>query len=62
MAPINGVNRTFCSFKVANEAKVSVKKQALRLKWLSKDMNEHDQYMADFEAIFDDLERLGPEL
>ncbi|PSV35088.1 methyltransferase [Photobacterium sp. GB-27] len=35
-------------------------KQALRLKWLSKDMNEHEQYMADFEAIFDDLERLGP--
>lgn len=35
-------------------------KQALRLKWLSKDMNEHEQYMADFEAIFDDLERLSP--
>ncbi|WP_210448807.1 MerR family transcriptional regulator [Vibrio crassostreae] len=35
-------------------------KQALRLKWLSKDMNEHDQYMADFGAIFEDLERLGP--
>lgn len=35
-------------------------KQALRLKWLSKDMNEHDQYMADFEAIFQGLDRLGP--
>ncbi|MEZ8917885.1 MerR family transcriptional regulator [Vibrio lentus] len=35
-------------------------KQALRLKWLSKDMNEHDQYMADFGAIFEGLERLGP--
>lgn len=35
-------------------------KQALRLKWLSKDMNEHEQYMADFEAIFQGLERLGP--
>ncbi len=35
-------------------------KQALRLKWLSKDMNEHEQYMADFEQIFDGLERLGP--
>ncbi|ULN66310.1 MerR family transcriptional regulator [Vibrio gigantis] len=35
-------------------------KQALRLKWLSKDMNEHEQYMADFSAIFDGLERLGP--
>jgi DNA-binding transcriptional MerR regulator/ubiquinone/menaquinone biosynthesis C-methylase UbiE len=35
-------------------------KQALRLKWLSKDMNEHEQYMADFDAIFRGLERLGP--
>ncbi len=35
-------------------------KQALRLKWLSKDMNEHEQYMADFEAIFLGLDRLGP--
>ncbi len=35
-------------------------KQALRLKWLSKDMNVHEQYMADFEAIFQGLERLGP--
>ncbi|MCG9729902.1 MerR family transcriptional regulator [Shewanella sp. Isolate13] len=35
-------------------------KQALRLKWLSKDMNEHEQYMADFELIFDGLTRLGP--
>lgn len=34
--------------------------QALRLKWLSKDMNEHEQYMADFEAIFRGLDRLGP--
>ncbi|MEZ9856289.1 methyltransferase, partial [Vibrio breoganii] len=35
-------------------------KQALRLKWLSKDMNDHDQYMADFEVIFEGLQRLGP--
>lgn len=35
-------------------------KQALRLKWLSKDMNEHEQYMADFELIFEGIERLGP--
>lgn len=35
-------------------------KNALRLKWLSKDMNEHEQYMADFESIFQDLDRLGP--
>lgn len=35
-------------------------KQALRLKWLSKDMNEHEQYMVDFERIFDGLDRLGP--
>jgi DNA-binding transcriptional MerR regulator/predicted O-methyltransferase YrrM len=35
-------------------------KQALRLKWLSKDMNEHDHYMADFERILDGFDRLGP--
>lgn len=35
-------------------------KQALRLKWLSKDMNEHEHYMADFEEIFFGLQRLGP--
>lgn len=35
-------------------------KQALRLKWLSKDMNEHEQYMADFETIFLGLDWLGP--
>ena len=35
-------------------------KQALRLRWLSKDMNAHDEYMADFEEIFMGLERLGP--
>ncbi|WP_151703066.1 MerR family transcriptional regulator [Nitrincola alkalilacustris] len=35
-------------------------KQALHLKWLSKDMNEHDQYMADFMAVFQALERWGP--
>jgi DNA-binding transcriptional MerR regulator/cyclopropane fatty-acyl-phospholipid synthase-like methyltransferase len=34
--------------------------QALHLKWLSKDMNEHDQYMADFMTVFQDLERWGP--
>ncbi|WP_028862123.1 MerR family transcriptional regulator [Psychromonas aquimarina] len=35
-------------------------KEALRLKWLSKDMNEHEQYMADFGRIFKDLDRWGP--
>jgi DNA-binding transcriptional MerR regulator/cyclopropane fatty-acyl-phospholipid synthase-like methyltransferase len=35
-------------------------KDALRLKWLSKDMNEHDSYMADFMKIFETLERWGP--
>lgn len=35
-------------------------KQALHLKWLSKDMNEHDLYMADFMNVFDTLERWGP--
>lgn len=35
-------------------------KEALRLKWLSKDMNEHDLYMADFMRVFETLERWGP--
>ncbi|ADN75979.1 transcriptional regulator, MerR family [Ferrimonas balearica DSM 9799] len=35
-------------------------KEALRLKWLSKDMNEHEQYMADFMAAFETLDRWGP--
>ncbi|GLP97937.1 MerR family transcriptional regulator [Paraferrimonas sedimenticola] len=35
-------------------------KQALRLKWLSKDMNEHDTYMADFMKVYETLERWGP--
>lgn len=35
-------------------------KQALQLKWLSKDMNEHDLYMADFMKVFDGLEYWGP--
>ncbi|MCK6265793.1 methyltransferase domain-containing protein [Vibrio sp. ZSDE26] len=35
-------------------------KEALRLKWLSKDMNEHEQYMADFMTVFETLERWGP--
>ncbi|MGF1689326.1 MerR family transcriptional regulator [Photobacterium japonica] len=35
-------------------------KQAMRLKWLSKDMNTHEQYMADFMLVFNGLERWGP--
>lgn len=35
-------------------------KEALRLKWLSKDMNEHDAYMDDFLKIFETLEYWGP--
>lgn len=35
-------------------------KEALRLKWLSKNMNEHDQYMADFMHVFNALDRWGP--
>ncbi|OEE63827.1 methyltransferase [Enterovibrio norvegicus FF-454] len=35
-------------------------KEALRLKWLSKDMNEHEQYMADFMKVFASLERWAP--
>jgi len=34
-------------------------KEALRLKWLSKDMNEHDSYMADFSQVFEALDRWG---
>ncbi|MCF1439715.1 MAG: class I SAM-dependent methyltransferase, partial [Shewanella sp.] len=36
------------------------KKDALRLKWISKDMNEHEQYMADFMKVFEALDRWGP--
>ena len=35
-------------------------KQAMRLKWLSKDMNEHDSYMKDFNLIFEALDVWGP--
>lgn len=35
-------------------------KQALRIKWLSKDMNDHDNYMNDFLRIFEPLEFWGP--
>ena len=35
-------------------------KQALRVKWLSKDMNEHDKYMQDFMRVFETLESWGP--
>ena len=35
-------------------------KEALQLKWLSKDMNDHDAYMQDFMKVFQTLERWGP--
>lgn len=35
-------------------------KEALRLKWLSKDMNDHDVYMNDFLRVFETLEYWGP--
>ena len=35
-------------------------KEALQLKWLSKDMNEHQHYMAEFMHIITPLERWGP--
>ncbi|WP_064608273.1 MerR family transcriptional regulator [Photobacterium sp. J15] len=35
-------------------------KEALRLRWLSKDMNKHDCYMADFNKVFTPLDRWGP--
>ena len=35
-------------------------KEALRLRWLSKNMTEHEQYMADFMKVFESIERWGP--
>lgn len=35
-------------------------KQIQRLRWLSKDINQHDQYMHDFMLVFEELERWGP--
>lgn len=35
-------------------------KEALRLKWLSKNMNEHERYMADFLRVYEALDRWGP--
>ncbi|MEC6907719.1 MerR family transcriptional regulator [Photobacterium piscicola] len=35
-------------------------KEALRLKWLSKDMNGHNAYMKDFMTIFTPLEQWAP--
>ncbi|WP_371185133.1 MerR family transcriptional regulator [Thalassotalea maritima] len=35
-------------------------KEALRVKWLSKDMNEHDKYMHDFMRVFEALDAWGP--
>ncbi len=35
-------------------------KEALRLRWLSKDMNEHESYMADFMKVYETLDRWGP--
>jgi DNA-binding transcriptional MerR regulator/ubiquinone/menaquinone biosynthesis C-methylase UbiE len=35
-------------------------KNAQRIKWLSRDMNEHEQYMHDFFVVFNELERWGP--
>ena len=35
-------------------------KEALRLKWLSKNMNEHDVYMADFLRVYETLKYWGP--
>ncbi|MFC0119118.1 MerR family transcriptional regulator [Pseudoalteromonas xiamenensis] len=35
-------------------------KQALRIRWLSKDMNEHEKYMHDFFSLFETVENWGP--
>lgn len=34
--------------------------EAARVAWLSKDMNEHDEYMARFMEVFSGLDRWGP--
>lgn len=34
--------------------------EAIQIKWLSKTMTHHDQYMNDFNLIFDELLRWGP--
>ena len=36
------------------------KKEAFHLKWLSKDMNEHQSYMTDFMKVFEKVELWGP--
>jgi len=35
-------------------------REALRIKWLSKNMTQHDQYMTDFMTVFQSLNRWGP--
>ncbi len=35
-------------------------REALRLKWLSKNMTQHEQYMNDFMKVFETLTRWGP--
>jgi DNA-binding transcriptional MerR regulator/trans-aconitate methyltransferase len=35
-------------------------KEALRIRWLSKDINDHEHYMKDFMRIFSTVERWGP--
>jgi DNA-binding transcriptional MerR regulator len=35
-------------------------KESLRIRWLSKDMSEHAQYMNDFMAVYSTIERWGP--
>jgi SAM-dependent methyltransferase len=35
-------------------------REALRLRWLSKNMTQHDQYMNDFMKVFKPLNRWGP--
>lgn len=35
-------------------------KEAAQVAWLSKDMNDHERYMADFMHVFSGLDRWGP--
>lgn len=35
-------------------------KEAFQLKWLSRNMNTHEQYMLDFMTVYEKLDRWGP--
>lgn len=50
---------TLADLFYSNNTGAADEKQAFYFKWLSKDMNEHDQYMADFMQVYQPLDRWG---